>query len=89
MTEQERKKEIADKLSVLLTAYEAGEIKIYRVARYQNKPAPLGHKIIRIKYISDNKIVYDGAYFLKIAADDLMSEQQLTNFILLQLATQL
>lgn len=89
MTEQERKKEIADKLAVLLTAYEAGEIKIYKVAKYQNKPAPQDHKIIRIKYISDNKIVYDGAYYLKTEASKLMSAEQLTNFILLQLATQL
>ena len=89
MTDQERKQDIADKLAVIITAHEAGEIKIYKVARYNNKPAPLGTQIIRIKYISDNKIVYDGAYFLKTEAAAIMNAQQLTKFILFQLATQL
>lgn len=91
MTKEERNQEIADKLTVINEANEAGQIKIYKVARYQGKPAALGIIIYRIKYIADNKIVYDGAFNMKKDFETVMISKNLnvTNFILLQLATQL
>lgn len=91
LTPEQRAKEIKGKLSVINNAYEAGQIKIYKVARYQGKTALPGITIYRIKYIVDNKAVYDGAYDMKKDFEAKMIEKtyNIDHYILLQLATQL
>lgn len=91
MTEEERKQEIADKLTVINNAFEAGQIKIFKVARYNGKPAEPGITIYRIRYIADGKAVYDGAYMMKKDFEAKMIEHNynINHYILLQLATQL
>lgn len=86
MTETERLKEIADKLQVIVTAYNAGQITIRQAATYKRKKPANGHVWYKITYIADRKYVYDGAYEMKISAQTELKDH-LHNFLLYQLAT--
>ncbi|WP_316828084.1 hypothetical protein [Pedobacter miscanthi] len=81
-----RDKEIAGKLLVLITAYEANQIEIKKASTYQRKSPKEGYVWYKITYIADNKCVYDGAFEMKIEAEMQLGDN-INKFLLNQLAT--
>jgi hypothetical protein len=81
-----RDEEIAGKLLVLVTAYEANQIEIKKAPTYQRKRPKEGYVWYKITYIADNKCVYDGAFEMKIEAEIQLGDK-INKFLLNQLAT--
>lgn len=80
----------AKKFAMIREAYERGEIKITRARRYRNKKPQAGHIWYLIKFINDNKWIYNGAYELNQEAEtEMIQKEKLIPFLLFQLANQL
>ena len=86
----DQRKEAQGKLDVLKVAHEAKEIHFTRTKTYRKNKVKQGFIFYRIKYISENKIVYDGAYQMRLDFETgLIKHDNLTLFLLSQLAKEL
>jgi hypothetical protein len=86
----ENKQPNIETIKTLQDAWLKGDLQYQRSLTYLKKPADLGCIIYLVLYEQSDKVVYQGAFQMKLSLEEkLISKDQLTAYITYRLASEL